>query len=135
MSNLSDLLPAGGGGLTAEFVASGTLPNGQAVILNSNGTVTAVATSAQTVPIAVPTGSVTAFTSDTLTYSDVSWDGSTGHFVIVWKLRRHFKSVCLSLVINGLILVRLEYCLCFISIYLIKLDINLYFPCKLLNII
>lgn len=85
MSNLSDLLPSGGGSKSAEFVASGTLPNGQAVILNSNGTVTAVGTSTQTVPIAVPTGSVTAFTSDTLTYSDVSWDGSTGHFVIVWK--------------------------------------------------
>ena len=43
MSNLSDLLPAGGGGLTAEFVASGALPNGTPIILNANGTVTAVA--------------------------------------------------------------------------------------------
>ena len=42
MSNLSELLPSGAGGKTAEFVASGTLTNGQAVILNSNGSVTAV---------------------------------------------------------------------------------------------
>ena len=39
MTTLSELFPVGGGGLTADFVASGTLPNGKAVILNSNGTV------------------------------------------------------------------------------------------------
>lgn len=42
MSNLSELLPAGGGGKTADFVASGTLPNGVAVAVNSNGTVSQV---------------------------------------------------------------------------------------------
>ena len=83
MSNLSDLLPSGGGSKSAEFVASGALSNGQTLILNSDGTVTAVAGSGSAA--AVPTGSITAFTSDTLTYSDVSWDGSTGHFVVVWK--------------------------------------------------
>jgi hypothetical protein len=39
MSNLSELLPSGGGAKSATFVASGTLPNGKAVVLNSNGTV------------------------------------------------------------------------------------------------
>ena len=43
MSNLSDLLPSGSGGKTADFVASGSLSNGQTAILNSDGTVTAVA--------------------------------------------------------------------------------------------
>ena len=43
MSNLSELLPSGGGQNQVEFVASGTLPNGKPVILNSNGTVTAIA--------------------------------------------------------------------------------------------
>ena len=43
MSNLSELLPAGGGGKNVDFVASGTLPNGKTVILNSDGTVTSVA--------------------------------------------------------------------------------------------
>lgn len=45
MSTLSELLPAGGGGATADFVASGTLPNGSPVILKSDGTVVAVAQS------------------------------------------------------------------------------------------
>jgi hypothetical protein len=42
MSNLSELLPAGAGAKSADLVASGTLPSGQTVVLNSNGTVTAV---------------------------------------------------------------------------------------------
>jgi len=42
MSTLSELLPAGSGGKNVDFVASGTLPNGQAVALNANGTVQAV---------------------------------------------------------------------------------------------
>ena len=45
MSNLSELLPAGGGGKNVNFVASGTLGNGKTVILNSNGTVTVVGVS------------------------------------------------------------------------------------------
>lgn len=43
MSNLSELLPSGGGQNEVEFVASGSLSNGQTAILNSDGTVTAVA--------------------------------------------------------------------------------------------
>jgi len=39
MSNLSELLPAGGGGKNVNFVASGSVANGVAVSLNSNGTV------------------------------------------------------------------------------------------------
>jgi len=52
MSNLSELLPSGGGQNLVEFVASGTLPNGKPVILNSNGTVTVVAGSgsAESIP-------------------------------------------------------------------------------------
>jgi len=42
MSNLSELLPAGGAAKEFEAVASGTLSNGQAVILNADGTVEAV---------------------------------------------------------------------------------------------
>ena len=84
MSNLSDLLPSGGGSKTAEFVASGTLPNGQSVILNANGTITAVGQSTQSVPIAVPTGSTTAYTSVVVSFSKIQWDGATGRFVVVW---------------------------------------------------
>jgi hypothetical protein len=41
MSNLSELLPAGAGTKSAEFVASGTLGSGVTVALNSDGTVVA----------------------------------------------------------------------------------------------
>jgi hypothetical protein len=43
MSNLSDLLPAGGSGKTVELVASGALSNGDKVVLQSDGTVKVVA--------------------------------------------------------------------------------------------
>lgn len=43
MSNLSELLPSGGGQNAVDFVASGTLGNGVTVALNSDGTVSAVA--------------------------------------------------------------------------------------------
>jgi hypothetical protein len=47
MSNLTDLLPAGAGGKQVSFVASGTIGNGVTVGLNSDGTVTAVASVSQ----------------------------------------------------------------------------------------
>ena len=34
MSNLSELLPAGGGGKNVDFVASGTIGNGQTVAVS-----------------------------------------------------------------------------------------------------
>ena len=49
MSNLTDLLPAGGGGKNVNFVASGTLPSGQTVALKTNGQVEAVGGVAQAV--------------------------------------------------------------------------------------
>ena len=45
MSNLSELLPAGAGAKSADFVASGTLSSGQTVALKADGTVTAIALS------------------------------------------------------------------------------------------
>ena len=42
MSNLTELLPAGGGGKNVNFVASGTLASGQTVALKTNGQVEAV---------------------------------------------------------------------------------------------
>jgi len=45
MSNLTELLPAGGSGKTVDFVASGALPNGKPVILKADGTVEVVAES------------------------------------------------------------------------------------------
>lgn len=43
MTNLTDLLPAGAGGKQVSFTASGTISSGQTVALNSDGTVSAVA--------------------------------------------------------------------------------------------
>ncbi len=45
MSNLSELLPAGGGQNNFTFTASGSIANGAVVVLNGNGTVS-TATSA-----------------------------------------------------------------------------------------
>ena len=42
MSNLSDLLPAGGGAKVITATADGNLATGQAVALQSNGTVTTI---------------------------------------------------------------------------------------------
>jgi len=49
MSNLSELLPSGGGQNAVDFVASGTLPNGRAVILKANGQVEVVSATALSV--------------------------------------------------------------------------------------
>jgi hypothetical protein len=45
MSNLSELIPAGGGQNNTDFVADGAITSGKPVILNSTGTVTQVAES------------------------------------------------------------------------------------------
>jgi len=49
MSNLSELLPSGGGQNVGSFVASGTLSNGQTVALKADGTVEAVAQSSEAI--------------------------------------------------------------------------------------
>tara|TARA_R110001632_G_scaffold30818_1_gene80830 strand:+ start:1471 stop:2166 length:696 start_codon:yes stop_codon:yes gene_type:complete len=83
MANLSDLLPSGSGGKTADFVASGTLPNGQAVILNSDGTVTAVAeSSAAVAPYVASKGSAVVFNAST-PYADSDFDPNDANTVII----------------------------------------------------
>ena len=49
MTNLSELLPSGGGAKEFEAVASGTLPSGQTVILKSDGKVEAVGVASQSI--------------------------------------------------------------------------------------
>ena len=78
MSNLSELLPSGGGQNLVEFVASGTLPNGKPVILNSNGTVTVVGESA--VPESVGTAKV--FASAVTYYPKVTMLTATKALVV-----------------------------------------------------
>ena len=81
MSNLSELLPSGGAQNVVDFVASGTLPNGQAVILNSNGTVTAVAGSGSAEDI--PSGSEVTFLSSNTVWINTSFDPNSANKFIV----------------------------------------------------
>jgi len=90
MSNLSELLPAGGAAKEFEVVASGTLPDGKPVILNSDGTVTVVTQSSTAITQAVPLGSETTFHSaslygQTLDYIDVQYDPfNAGRFIVCY---------------------------------------------------
>ena len=98
MSNLSDLLPAGGGGLTKEFVASGNLSNGQTLILNSDGTVTAVAGSGS--GASVPAGSVSRFDVGATKFPSSHYDGSTGRLVVVFadQTNGYYGTACVGTV-------------------------------------
>jgi len=51
MTALSELLPSGGGQGEVNFVASGSINNGAAVVLNGNGTVSPVSQVAQNIPL------------------------------------------------------------------------------------
>ena len=84
MSNLSELLPAGGSAKEFEAVASGTLPNGQAVILNSNGTVTSAGL--VSVTESIPSGSASVFHTASVTFTAVAYDLSTvNRFVLIYQ--------------------------------------------------
>ena len=86
MANLSDLLPSGSGGKTADFVASGTLPNGKPVILNSNGTVTAVS-EVTVIGNNIPSGSEAVFRSAAIldASTSIAFDPNTANkFVIAY---------------------------------------------------
>jgi len=84
MSNLSELLPAGGAAKEFEPVASGTLPNGTAVVLKSNGQIEVVAET----PIAVdiPVGSEVEFEAGTTSYLSVSFNpADKGKFLVTYR--------------------------------------------------
>jgi hypothetical protein len=81
MSNLSELLPSGGGQNQVEFVASGTLPNGKPVILNSNGTVTVAGESGATESI--PAGSEAVFNAGTTVNTSVSFNPNVANQFVV----------------------------------------------------
>ena len=84
MSNLSELLPAGGGGKNVKFVANGILPNGQAVVLKSNGQVEAVSISG--LAESIPAGSESVFNSGSSNYKSISFDpNNSGKFVISYN--------------------------------------------------
>ena len=77
MSNLSELLPAGAGAKSAEFVASGTLGSGVTVVLNSNGTVSTPLNQTESVssPSTIQRG----------THSAVLYDASQDCFIAFYQ--------------------------------------------------
>ena len=72
--------PAPGSGVVTA-VASGSLANGATVILNSNGTVSAVAGS----QIAESLGTRSAFKTDTIEWPDCCYDSANGKVVIAYR--------------------------------------------------
>ena len=83
MSNLSELLPAGAGAKSAEFVASGTLGSGVAVVLKADGTVEAISQG---------TGDVTNYTE-----AQMATNGGTNTYVSAKYDSFNQNVVCLYL--------------------------------------
>ena len=86
MSNLSELLPSGGGQNQVEFVASGTLPNGKPVILKADGTVEVVGESSTSVSQSIPAGSVVPFLTRSTAFIEAAFDPyHVGQFIITYR--------------------------------------------------
>ena len=83
MSTLSELLPSGGNQNEVGFVASGTLPNGKAVILKTNGQVEAVASEGATQNIGTPTSAATG--ANIGDYTDVAYDAYSNKVIAVYE--------------------------------------------------
>lgn len=81
MSNLSELLPSGGGQNAVDFVASGTLPNGKPVVLNSNGTITVVTETA--ISEDIPSSSEVVFSTSNPEETHTAFDPNTPNKFIV----------------------------------------------------
>jgi len=78
MSNLSDLLPSGAGGKSFDFVASGTLANGQTVGLRSDGKVEAIA------GVAGSNGTETEFENGSITSLSCCYDTGQDKILIFY---------------------------------------------------
>jgi len=81
MSNLSELLPAGGGGKNVDFVASGTIGNGVTVGLNSDGTVSAV----EITSVSEAVGTPAVFESASSRYFSAAYDANAQKVVIAYQ--------------------------------------------------
>lgn len=83
MGTLSELLPSGGNQNEVEFVASGTLPNGQAVVLKADGTVEVVAIISTVKSVAIPAGSTYTFHSTSMLRPTLAWDKNTPNTIVL----------------------------------------------------
>jgi hypothetical protein len=82
MSNLSELLPAGAGAKSADFVASGTLGSGVTVALKSDGTVEAIS---ETVVSSFTGAKATFATEIDSNYQGCGFDPISGKFLIAYR--------------------------------------------------
>jgi len=80
MSNLSELIPAGGGQNNTDFVASGNIASGKPVILNSTGTATQVA------PVAAGAGTPVLFETGNPSSIAPIFDSNAGKVVIGYNV-------------------------------------------------
>ena len=96
MSNLSELLPTGGGQNSVEFTASGTVASGKPVILNANGTVTQVAQSA----ISAALGTAVAY-NDGTDDCGIAYDSTNNKILIAYKNGSNNAGECIVGTISG----------------------------------
>lgn len=78
MSNLSDLLPAGGGQNAEKFTATGTLPSGQAVALKADGTVEAI-------NVTGGVGTESVFEAAAINFAATTYDSNSNKVVIGYR--------------------------------------------------
>ena len=85
MSNLSDLLPAGGGAKVITATASGNLATGQTVALQSNGTIKAV----EQTSVSATAGSATTYDSGDRNFGNqnraIAYDSTNDRVVIAYR--------------------------------------------------
>jgi len=81
MSNLSELLPSGGGQNVVEFTASGAVASGKPVILNANGTVTEVSETS----VSSNVGAETVFDTGAYNWEAIASDGTSSKVVVVYR--------------------------------------------------
>ena len=88
MSNLSELLPAGGAAKEFEVVASGSLGNGATVVLKSDGTVEVVASVSTTYTESIPAGSSVTFNSaiNTVPYASSFDPNNANKFIVAYRI-------------------------------------------------
>jgi hypothetical protein len=81
MSTLSELIPSGGTQNNIEFVAQGTLANGQTVGLRSDGKVEAISSSSVTEQL----GSAVVFENSSIDYTSATFDADNNKVVIAYQ--------------------------------------------------
>ena len=80
MTNLADLLPAGGGQNNTDFVADGAISSGAPVVLNSDGKISPISATANPASF----GSAQEFTSNAATWITSCFHAASGNMVVVY---------------------------------------------------